>query len=105
MILQQPPPFEPTEFEAVAITNMGYMFAEILVIMFFMILMIYLYRKMKRETLPILIVFLFSLLVGLEGLTHFHTYFSPYFEIFFLLFQASIFALSVLEYYNYKKGV
>lgn len=106
MLLQQPPPFEPTEIEAVAIIEIGFMFAEILILVLFMFIMVYLYKKMTRKGyLPILIVFLFSLLIGFESLTHFHTHFSPYFELFFLLFQLSFFLLSVLEYYNYKKGV
>ncbi len=105
MIFQQPPPFEPTEVEAISLINLGYMFSEILILILFMFLMIYLYRKMLiKGYLSILIVFLFSLLIGFESMTHFHTHFSPYFELFFLLFQLSIFLLSVIEYYNYKKG-
>jgi len=103
MILQQPPPFEPTEFEAIAITNVGFMFAEILTLIFLMVLMVYLYRKMIKEYLPIVIVFLFSLLIGIEAITHFHTHFSPFLELFFMFFQLSFFLLKVLEYYNYKK--
>lgn len=105
MIFQQPPPFEPTEFEAEAIINVGYMFSEILILILFMFIMVYFYRKMRKEYLPMLIVFLFSLVIGIESLTHFHTHFSPYFELFFLLFQTSLYLSSILEYYNNKRGV
>lgn len=103
MILQQPPPFEPTEIEAVAIIDIGFMFAEILILTLFMIIMVYLYKKVKDGHLPIIIVFLFSLVIGFESLTHFHTHFSPYFELFFLFFQASFFVMSVLDYDKSKK--
>lgn len=103
MIFQQPPPFEPTEFEAIAITNMGFMFAEILILVIFMVLMIYLYKKVKEGYLPIIVVFLFSLIVGVEAMTHIHTHFSPYLEVFFLLFQASFFVMYVLENIQEKK--
>lgn len=94
-MLFQPPfdPFEPTEFEAVAITNVGLMFAHILVLLILICLMIYLYQKMQVMVV-VVAVYAFSLLIGLESLTHVHTPFSPTLEIFFLVFQ-SVMILSI----------
>ncbi len=101
-LLQQPPPFEPTVIEAEAITNLGFMFAEILILLIFMVLMIYLYRKAEFD-LPIIIVYLFSLVIGMEAISHLHTHFSPFLEIFFLLFQTSLFLMKGLEYHKARK--
>ncbi len=96
------PPFPPTEVEAEAITNIGFMFADILIMLIFIILMIYLYRKIN-DILPIIVVYLFSLLIGIEGLTHIHTHFSPSIELFFLLFQTSIFVLAAVKTFKTNK--
>lgn len=96
------PPFEPTEIDAIAITNIGFMFADILIFIILIILMMYLYRKIN-DILPITIVFLFSLLIGIEGLTHFHTHFSPTIELFFLLFQTSFFILAGVKTFKANK--
>ncbi|GAH62547.1 unnamed protein product, partial [marine sediment metagenome] len=59
-----------------------------------------------RDSLPILIVYLFSLVLGIEVLSHQHTHFSPYYETFFLLFQTSIFLLTSFKAYSdYKRGL
>lgn len=101
------PPFPPTEIEAVAILNIGFMFADLFIIIFFIIFMIYLFNKLDsyKDSLPILIVYLFSLLMGIESLGHIHTHFSPTIEIFFILFQTIIFLLASFKVYSdYKRG-
>lgn len=98
-----PPPFEPTDLPAEAITNIGYMFADILIFFIFIILLIYSYKTFQ-DYLIIIIVYSFSLIIGIEGLTHLHTHFSPTFELFFLIFQSGIFLLSSLRMYESKKG-
>lgn len=102
MIFQQPPPFEPTEIEAIAITNIGFMFADIFIFIIFIILMIYFSKKLKYYP-SIITVYLFSLVIGFEGLTHVHTHFSPYLELFFILFQTSIFIKIAIDYYTIYK--
>ncbi len=102
------PPFPPTESEAQAITNIGFMFADIFIFVFLIVLMLYLFNKISsyRDSLPILIVYLFSLVIGIEGFTHIHTHFSPMLEIFFLMFQTSLFLLTSFRVYsNYNKGL
>lgn len=99
------PPFEPTIVEAEAILNIGYMFADFLIILLFLILIIYIYKKMdtKYDFLSIIIVYLFSVVISIEALSHVHTHFSPMLEIFFLLFQTSIFVIYSLKFYERKK--
>ena len=99
----QPPgnPFPPTIIEAEAITNIGLMFAHLFVLVFFMLLMLYLFMKIVNF-LPILVVYTFSLLIGVESFTHLHTPFSPLFELFFLMFQTTIFLLTAFNVYDNK---
>ena len=99
----QPPgnPFPPTVIEAEAITNIGLMFAHLFILVFFLVLILYLFMKIVNF-LPILVVYMFSLLVGLDSFTHLHTPFSPLFEIFFLMFQTTIFLLTAFNVYDNK---
>ncbi len=99
----QPPgnPFPPTIIEAEAITNIGLMFAHLFILVFFLLLMLYLFMKIVNF-LPILVVYMFSLLVGIDSFTHLHTPFSPLFEIFFLMFQTTIFLLTAFNVYDNK---
>ena len=99
----QPPgnPFPPTIIEAEAITNIGLMFAHLFILVFFLVLMLFLFMKIVNF-LPILVVYMFSLLVGLDSFTHLHTPFSPLFEIFFLMFQTILFLLTAFNVYDNK---
>lgn len=98
------PPFEPTEIEAIAIINVGLMYSHIVLLFFFIIIMIYAYKKIKG-ILPIMVIYLFSLIFGMEAFVHNHvlTEFSPMLEIFFLLFQTSIFLQASIDYYTLNK--
>ena len=100
-----PLPFEPTEIEAIAIINIGLMYSYILFLIFFMSLMLYCYRKIK-DILPIIVVYMFSLILGMDGFVHNHvlTEFSPMFEIFFIVFQSIIFLLASLDYNENRKN-
>ena len=89
------PPFPSDTTEAEAIVNIGFMYADFLVLFCLMIFMIYSYRKM--QPLISIVVYLFSLIFGFEALGHEHTHFSPFLEIFFLLFQTSIFIIIAIE--------
>ncbi len=95
------PPFPPTEIEAEAITNIGFMFGHLFVLVFFMLLMLYLFMKIVNF-LPILVVYTFSLLIGMESFTHLHTTFSPLLELFFLMFQTTLFLLASFNIYDNK---
>lgn len=99
------PPFEPTEIEAIAIVNIGLMYAHILTLMIFMFLMIYSYKKIK-DILPIIVIYMFSLIFGMEGFIHGHilTEFSPMLEVFFLIFQSTMFLLASLDYFETRKN-
>jgi len=78
------------------------MFAHILIILVMIILIIYAYRNLQ-DYLIIIIIYSFSLIIGMESLTHPHTPFSPMLEIFFLVFQSGIFILASLKFYESKK--
>lgn len=97
-----PPPFEPTDIEAVAITNIGLMFAHISILVLLLILMIY-YSKRIKYYPTLITIYLFSLILGFESLTHPHTPFSPYFEIFFIIIQTVLFIQSAMDYIQLKK--
>lgn len=65
------------------------------------ILMIILFVKVKRYYL-ILITFLFSLVIGALSLTEGAIPFTPFTQLFFLLFNSVVFYLSATEYYENK---
>ena len=95
MIFQPPFP-EPIETEVPVI------FIHIFILVMFIVLMLYIYKNIK-EMLIIIIVYGFSLIIGIEYLAHGHPPFSPMIEIFFILFQSGVFLQSSIEYFeNYK---
>lgn len=89
-MLLQANPFPECVCEATAILIVGYMFCSIIIMIFLLVLMIYLYTKTK-EFLPILTLFLFSLLIGFTSMSINSIPFLPYFSIFFILFQSVLF--------------
>jgi len=91
------------ECEAEAILLVGWMFSICLVLILLILLMLHLYTKVK-EFEPILVVFLFSLVIGITSLTVIDVPFAPWLQIFFILFQAVMFVLKALEYYYDKRG-
>jgi len=99
-----PIPFEPTDVEAVAITNIGLMFAHFLLLFVLIILMIH-YSKRVRYYVIIIVIYLFSLIIGFESLSHPHTPFTPMFEIFFIIFQTSVFIHTALDYIELKNKI
>lgn len=86
---------------------MGWMFATIGIILLMIFLMLFLYLK-TREFIPILFVYCFSLLLGVISFSVSRIPFTPYIQIFFMLFQTIIFYL-VCTKTNFtevlKKGV
>ena len=75
----------------------------IYVLLLLMLIMLVIFFKMN-EFLLILITFLFSLIIGFNSLMIGTMAFSPYFQIFFLMFQSVIFYISAIGEYNYKKN-
>ena len=71
----------------------------LLVLFVLMIIMVALYVKV-RVFLIILIVFLFSLVLGSMSLNQGDLPFTPYFQMFFLLFQTMIFMLTTLSVFK-----
>jgi len=71
----------------------------ILVILILLIFMIYLYMKMRVWPV-MLIVYLFSLVIGMNSIATEHIPYTPYFQIFFLLIQSVIFIITSFELYK-----
>lgn len=92
------------ECEAEAIILSAWIFISISMLVFLMVLMLFMYYSKKRiEFIPILIIFLFSLIMGINSLS-IDFPLTPYFQLFFMLFQTIFFVLAALNYYNNKRG-
>jgi len=89
--------------ESEAILLVGWMFAICLILVLLIYLMLYLYVKIE-DFEPMLIVFLFSLIIGTTSLSVINVPFAPWFQIFFMLFQTVLFLLKALKYYYSKRG-
>lgn len=102
--INQPPgnPFPPSVLESDAILNIGLMFGHILLLLVLLILMIY-YSKRTKYYITIIVIYLFSLIIGFESFLHIHTPFSPMIEIFFVLFHTTLFIQSAIDYYTLDK--
>ena len=76
----------------------------IIILFLLMVIMIVLYCKIRRF-IVILMLFLFSLIIGIDSLKQGIIPFSPYIQIFFLLFQTIIFLIVAIETNKvYKKS-
>lgn len=96
------PPFEPTDIEAVAITNIGLMFGIMVILFFMMILMIYMYKVIK-DIIPIITVWSFSMIFGFQSFECILPI-NPYCSIFFLIFQTVFLYLSAMDYIETSKN-
>ena len=95
-------PFPECDCEAEAIRLIGFMFGTITIMILLLVLMIYFYVKV-RKFLPILVIFLFSLIIGMTTFSSFSIPYYPWFNLFFILFQSIIFMLTSLDLYNEVK--
>ena len=68
-------------------------------IIFLFMLMIFCYLKV-RIFIVILVIYIFSLVIGLSALNESIIPFTPYLQIFFLLFQSVFFILVALEVFE-----
>jgi len=97
MNFKQPPvdPFPPaTELEV--FFEIGQLTFHFLIIVLLIGLMLYSYRNLK-DSLPVLVIYSFSLLIGANSLSHGHPPFSPLLEIFFMVFQTTILLLTAIN--------
>ena len=78
----------------------------VIILFLLMLIMTLFYCKIsnKEEFLIVLILFLFSLIIGIDSIKQGIIPFSPYFQFFFLLFQTIIFLFISIEVRKvYKK--
>jgi hypothetical protein len=94
MLFQGANPFPDCVCEAEALLIIGYLFASIVFMVFLMVLMIYLYVKIDRF-LPLLVIFLFSIIIGMVSFSGSYLPFTPFIQLFFILFQTIIFYLFI----------
>ena len=87
-------PFEDCTLEAQAIIRMSYAGFSILILVLFIIFMVYLYQKVKKF-LPELVVFLFSIVIGMLSISSLGIPYTPWIQIFFILIQGIFFYLAV----------
>ena len=92
-MLFQIDPFPDPTHAGQEIEFIGFMFASILILMIMIIFMFYLYQKV-RLFLPELVVFLFSLVIGVYSLSSAIPY-TPWFQIFFILVQSVFLYLEI----------
>jgi len=98
--ISEEPPLDD-EYIVDAIIFKGWIFGTIGIMFILMILTLFLYFK-TREFISILLVFLFSIILGISSFS-IQLPFTPWFQIFFVLFQSIFFVLTALNYYNNKK--
>jgi hypothetical protein len=89
-------PFPECVCEAEAIILMSYMFASMATMVILVLFMFYFYMKVKKF-LPILITFLFSIVIGMTSFGGAFIPFMPFFQIFFMLIQTVFFYLFIDE--------
>jgi len=77
-------------------------FLAVFILVILLVIMIILYLKM-RLFLPILVVFLFSLIIGINSMSLEYIPFNPYVSVFFILFQSVIFIETSLQQYKRYK--
>lgn len=105
--LQPVDPFPDPVHAGQEIEFIGIMVSELIIMLFLIVLIIYLHKKYK-DYLPILITYLFSLLIGFVCLFNQLFPMYPYFHLFFIFFQTSIIILASFDYYEgvkKKKGI
>jgi len=93
-MLFQANPFPECDCEAQAIIQMAFAGFSILFLIVLMVIMFYFYTKIKK-LLPIIAVFLFSLIIGLYSLSSMAFPFTPWFQLFFILNQTIFLYLSI----------
>ena len=86
--------------EGEAITEIGLMFGSIFILVFLTVLMWYFfttYKSNQTKFVVIVVIFLFSIIIGVSSIASVSIPFSPWFQLFFLLIQTIFFILSVID--------
>lgn len=107
MIFQQPvEPFPDPTHAGQEIEFIGLMFGVFLLFIILICLMLYMSKKMSKDIISIIVIYMCSLMLGIQSISmEFFPLVFIWFQLFFLLFQSSLFFSNILAYYNYKKGV
>ncbi len=71
----------------------------IMILCVLMVIMMITYSKL-RVWLVVTIVFLFSLIIGFNAMSFYAIPFSPYIQIFFVLFQSTFFLITSIQAYK-----
>lgn len=83
--------------EADAIILSAWIAISLSILIFLMLLMLFMYyAKGRRQFLPILVVYLFSIILGMGSIS-IQFPITPYFQIFFMLFQSVYFILTTID--------
>jgi len=72
------------------------------IMLFFITLILVLYLKYKMFHI-IIVVYLFGFLIGVLSFTEGYLPFTPYLQIFYLVFISVIFVFTAIDYHNHKK--
>lgn len=86
-------------YGSILVQDIYYVMLSLIILFGLIAFMVLLYVKI-RIFLPILTIFLFSLVIGTIFITENILPFSPYLGIFFLLFQSSIFIITTIDFNN-----
>lgn len=76
----------------------------LLFIVFLTMLMVFCYLRMRVFVL-MLIIFVFSLIIGVNSMSETIIPFTPYLQLFFLLFQTTLFVMVSIDTFKKSKGV
>jgi len=71
----------------------------VIVLILLMVIMVYLYNK-HRIFLPILTVYLFSMIIGVMSIEIVDFPFTPYFQTFFILFQTIFLLITSIQVFS-----
>lgn len=74
----------------------------VIILLILLAIMVLLYLKL-RVFLAILVVYCFSLIIGMNSISMGDIPFSPYFQTFFLVFQSVIFLITAIKVYKYDR--
>ena len=95
-MLFQANPFPDIICECEAILIVANSALTVFMMVFLMVLMLYFYMKINKF-LPILVIFLFSIVFGMTSFVVAYIPFTPYIQIFFMLFHTIFFYLKIDE--------
>jgi len=77
--------------------DFGLPILSLVILVMMMLFMLYFYTKVKKMVF-VLLIYVFSLPFGLISLGEYNIPFSPWFQLFFLMFQTIIFFMSAMKF-------